>query len=386
MIKRSILLSEVVVLTITLVLTIRCQVIECLLPPIPMFSKSSNIDKGFNILESATKILPQGQVVKAAKESWKFIWQRMMTELAPQDQKGSYKRPSYSFNSRIGSKEFPDEAGRYHVYVGNPCPWCHRIRLAVALRKLQPDQIGITCLIDDPVKASRGGWVFDTSSSGDNDPLGSNDLRELYEKLSPNYNGRCTAPLLVDLKTKKIISNESSDIVRILNNAELDSKHPDAIDLYPENLAYIIDETNQWVYELLNNGVYRCGFSTKQSAYDEASADVRKGLKKADNILKEQPYLCGDKFTESDLRLIPTIIRFDGAYAALFRAGGAHLRVKDYPHILAWLQRCWDIEGVSSTIDVNDAVSSYYRQLFPLNPGGIIPTPITLQDIGLIEI
>lgn len=209
------------------------------------------------------------------------------------------------------------------------------------------------------------------------------EKRELYDKLSPNYNGRCTAPLLVDLKTMKIVSNESSDIVRMLNNVELGSTNTGDIDLYPNELSQKIDETNEWVYQLLNNGVYKCGFSTKQAAYDKASNEVRQGLARAESILEQQPYLCGKAFTESDLRLIPTIIRFDGAYGPLFRAGGSHLRIKDYPNILSWLQRCWDIDGVRSTIDINDAVSSYYRQLFPLNPGGLIPTAITEKDIGL---
>ncbi len=145
--------------------------------------------------------------------------------------------------------------------------------------------------------------------------------RELYEKLSPNYSGRCTAPILVDLKAQKIVSNESSDIVRMINNAEFGRKDLDAIDLYPSELTDIIDKSNEWIYELLNNGVYRCGFSTQQTAYDKASSDVRKGLHKADLILKGQPFICGDVFTESDLRLLPTILRFDGAYAPLFRAG-----------------------------------------------------------------
>ena len=188
----------------------------------------------------------------------------------------------------------------------------------------------------------------------------------------------------MDLKAKKIVSNESSDIVRMLNKVTLGSPLDDnAIDLCPEDLSDTIEDTNEWVYRLLNNGVYRCGFSTQQSAYDNASKDVRTGLHKVNSILESQPYLCGHVFTESDLRLLPTIIRFDGAYSPLFRAGGAHVRIKDYPNILAWLQRCWDMDGVKESIDINDAVSSYYKQLFPLNPGGIIPTPITEEEIGL---
>eukprot|EP00560_Eucampia_antarctica_P007550 CAMPEP_0197827002 /NCGR_PEP_ID=MMETSP1437-20131217/3885_1 /TAXON_ID=49252 ORGANISM="Eucampia antarctica, Strain CCMP1452" /NCGR_SAMPLE_ID=MMETSP1437 /ASSEMBLY_ACC=CAM_ASM_001096 /LENGTH=352 /DNA_ID=CAMNT_0043427691 /DNA_START=144 /DNA_END=1199 /DNA_ORIENTATION=- len=342
------------------------------------------IDKGFNILETASKFVPQGRVVQTAKETWKFAWRRMMTELAPQDKTGAYSRPKYSFTNKIGENyNFPDEPGRFHLYVGNPCPWCHRAHLALSLRSITPDEIGMTVLIDDPVKASRGGWIFG-AESGTRDPLGSRDLRELYEKLSPNFKGRCTAPLLVDLKQKKIVSNESSDIVRMLNDLSFGNNNKERLDLYPENLKSQIDESNQWVYELLNNGVYRCGFSTQQAAYDSASADVRRGLERCQDILTKQPFLCGSTFTESDLRLLPTILRFDGAYGPLFHAGGAHLRIRDYPAILAWLQRCWDLPlGVSDTIDIQDATSSYYRQLFPLNAGGLIPTPISEKDIGL---
>lgn len=347
--------------------------------------KDGGVDKGFNILETASKIVPQGRLVQTAKETWKFAWRRMMTELAPQDKNGAYTRPKYSFANTIGgdNSDFPDEPGRYHLYVGNPCPWCHRARLALSLRSITPDEIGMTVLIDDPVKASRGGWIFGREASS-RDPLGSRDLRELYETLSPNFKGRCTAPLLVDLKRKKIVSNESSDIVRMLNGLSFGNDQKERLDLNPEHLKSQIDETNNWVYELLNNGVYRCGFSTQQAAYDKASADVRRGLDLCESTLTEQHFLCGPTFTESDLRLLPTILRWDGAYGPLFRAGGSHLRIRDYPAILAWLQRCWDMPlGVRDSIDIQDATSSYYRQLFPLNAGGIIPTPISAKDIGL---
>ena len=152
--------------------------VSCLLPP-QFRPNSNNLDKGFNILETASKIVPQGSIVKTAKESWKFIWGRMMAELAPQDKTGSYTRPSYSFAGKLGSPEFPDEGGRYHVYVGNPCPWCHRVMLAIALRRMGTNQIGSTFLVDDPVKASRGGWVFDSSKERSKDPVGCSDLVSL---------------------------------------------------------------------------------------------------------------------------------------------------------------------------------------------------------------
>uniref|UniRef100_A0A7S1BTY9 GST C-terminal domain-containing protein n=1 Tax=Corethron hystrix TaxID=216773 RepID=A0A7S1BTY9_9STRA len=265
--------------------------------------------------------------------------------------------------------------------------WCHRARLALKVRQIIDDEVGLTYLVDDPVRASRGGWVFD-KKPGYSDPIfASNDLRQLYERMSPGFKGRCTAPLLVDSKRKEIISNESSDIVRMLGTASFgreDLRLRTAIDLYPPDLAKIIDETNIWVYELLNNGVYQCGFSTTQVAYDRASAGVRRGLERCNDILSNNDFLCGPNFTEADLRLLPTVLRFDGSYAPLFRAGGAHLRIRDFPNLHKWLIKCWhDVPGVKDSIDIQDANSSYYRQLFPLNPGGLIPTAITAKDIGL---
>jgi putative glutathione S-transferase len=338
-----------------------------------------HIDKGFNILETASKVVPQGQIVYAAKETWKFAWKRMMAELAPQDKSGSYQRPSYTFEGRIGSSlKHPDEPGRYQVYLGNPCPWCHRVRLVLALRDVSPQEVGVTMLVDDPIKASRGGWCF---SPNDPDPVQNcRDLRELYDLLSPAYKGRCTAPLLVDTKARSIVSNESSDIVRQLNEATFQSDKPRR-DLYPKELQKEIDETNDWVYNFLSNGCYQCGFSTTQAAYNEAAAKVRLGLEKCEALLSKQDYLCGSSFTEADLRLLPTALRFDGVYAPLFKA--SQLRIRDYPNLHAWLKRCWSMDGVPGTIDLEDANASYYKQLFPLNPGGIIPSPVTTATLGL---
>lgn len=349
-------------------------------PPVPSTRLSERLDKGFNLLEMASAVVPQGALVGAAKETWRFAWTRMMAELAPQDRTGAYQRPSYGFQGRIGDPVFPDEAGRYQLYVGNPCPWCHRCVLVVRLLGLTSAQMGVTRLVDDPVKASRGGWIF---SAHDPDPYRQcRDLRELYDRLQPGYRGRCTAPLLIDKRAGKIVSNESSDIVRMLAKCKLGG-NGSSIDFYPDNLANEIDQTNDWVYRLLNNGVYRCGFSTTQAAYDMAAGDVREGLKRCQAILSTRPFLCGDRFTEADLRLLPTILRFDGAYAPLFKAGGAHLRIRNYPALQAWLMRCWQMPGVRESIDLGDACASYYRQLFPLNAGGIVPTLVTAEDLGL---
>ena len=335
------------------------------------------LDKGFNLLEQ--NLIPQGPLVATAKEGLKFVWQRMMAELAPQDKSGSYQRPSYDFD---GSMELPLEPNRYAVYLGNPCPWCHRVRLTLNVKGIDKSLVSVTQLVDDPTKASRGGWIL---SPADPDPLfTAPDLRTVYDRLSGptgSYEGRCTAPLLVDKRFRCIVSNESSDICRMLNDVQGGRD----IDLVPDDLQEAIDETNEWVYTLLNNGVYQCGFSTTQRAYDKASANVRSGLDKANTILATQDFLCGDRFTEADIWLLPTALRFDGVYGPLFRAGGAHLRLQaDYPHIFAWMKRCWNtVDGVRTSIDLPQANGSYYQQLFPLNPGGIIPTVVTPQSLGL---
>lgn len=373
---------------------------------------NSNVDKGFNLLEVASKVVPQGNIVKTAKFFWKFIWLRFMTELAPRDKTtGDYKRPTYGFDNAISETagaEFPVEADRYHVYVGNPCPWCHRVRLVVGLLGLTPALDGVTVLVDNPEKASRGGWIFDDSgsrpTSSSIQPQEFQDLREMYDYLSPGYTGRCTAPLLVDWKTQRIVSNESKDIVRMLPlllraetetgvvsaaNAEDNGSSVVALDtanISPE-LRATIDENNAWIYELVNNGVYRCGFATTQGAYDAASKDVLKGLALLEDILSKQDFVSdGKMFTESDLMLLPTMLRYDGVYGPLFNAGGTHLRLQcDYPSIFRWMKRCWnEIPGVRESIDITDACESYYRQLFPLNPGGIVPSPaITSKALNL---
>jgi putative glutathione S-transferase len=351
----------------------------------------NQVDKGFNLLEVASTVVPQGRIVQTAKNSWKFVWKRFMTELAPQDQRGNYQRPKYGFGGTIGSREFPIESGRYHVYTGNPCPWCHRVRLVVEILGLHDVLEGVTVLVDDPVRASRGGWIF---ASPPKQAPRVQDLRQLYDELQPGYQGRCTAPLLVDWKTRKIVSNESKDIVRMLpllldvgSSKEPDNSGKRSIqDLTPPNLIAIIDETNDWIYRLLNNGVYRCGFSTSQQAYDQAALDVLQGLDKCETILTQQDFMCSNQhFTESDVLLLPTVLRFDGVYAPLFRAGGAQLRLEcDYPAIYNWMKRCWNsIPGVKESIDITDACESYYKQLFPLNPGGLVPKAVTARTLKL---
>mmetsp|Transcript_5211 Transcript_5211/g.13129 ORF Transcript_5211/g.13129 Transcript_5211/m.13129 type:complete len:401 (+) Transcript_5211:34-1236(+) len=339
----------------------------------------TKVSKGFNVLELTGALIPQGKLVTGVKTGWKFAWTTLMRELAPQSEDGSYVRPKYTFQQTISSDpgaKFPDEAGRYHLYAGKACPWCHRVELARAIRGLE-SYLSITTVLDRPEEASRGGWVFERS---DPDPLfGARDLREVYDgAVRGGFRGRCTAPLMVCKKTKSLVCNESADLVRMLNRVQAP---PGSIDLYPEALRKEIDSTNEWVYEDINNGVYRCGFATTQVAYDKAEESVFKAMDRLEEMLSKARFLCGDKFTEADLRLFPTIYRFDSVYHILFRC--SRRRVSDYPSIQGWLSDVYSLEGVKSTCDLKATVDSYYTQLFPLNPGGIVVRGPSPSELGL---
>jgi len=330
----------------------------------------------------------QKLLVGFARFFWTTLWRVMLSELAPQSPEGAYVRPA----PQIGSDaHWPDSlpmvAGRYHVYVGNACPWCHRVTSTLALRGLR-DAISVSNLADDPERASRGGWCFDDS---DPDPLvGASDLKAVYDACTPGdekYTGRCTAPLLVDLQTCSIISNESGDIIRMLNEFDtLDDTSPAqdgrVVDLYPPELRNEIDETNAWVYETINNGVYRAGFATKQEAYEEAERAVHTSLERVDSLLSKRRFLVGETVTEADVRLLPTAMRFDGVYASFFRCGRKQIR-SDYPNLRRWMQDMLRLTG-PGLFDLNKARMSYYRNLFPLNPGGIVPAGPTPEDLGML--
>lgn len=339
------------------------------------------VDKGFSLLEWTSKLVPQGALVTGAKQGWRLAWQAMVRELAPQDSGGGYSRPQYAFDDVIGSPQYPAVAGRYHLYVGNACPWCHRCLLALAVRGVS-GAVTVTRLLDEPERATRGGWVM---PPGGDPVFGAKDLWEVYDRGSPGFKGRCTAPLLVDKATRRLISNESASIVRQLGEADLPGAN--GVDLYPEALRSQIDDLNGWIYPAVNNGVYRCGFATTQAAYDAASSQLHAALEKIDGILAGSRFLIGDRFTEADLCLFPTIARFDATYSGLFRCG--RRRVADYQHLQGWMRDVHQIKvpgggmQVCDAFDVDEARRSYYSNLFPLNPSGIVPSGPTAADLRL---
>ncbi|KAL6779675.1 hypothetical protein ACKKBG_A13255 [Auxenochlorella protothecoides x Auxenochlorella symbiontica] len=333
--------------------------------------------KGLSILEWTGGVIPQGVLVSGVKAAWKAAWLTFMRELAPQDAEGAYVRPTYSFEGVLGSPDFPLETGRYRLYLGNPCPWCHRVGLALAARGLS-DHVEVVHLLDDAERASRGGWVLRAP-----DPVsGARDLRGVYDSLSPRYRGRCTAPLLVDLAARRIVCNESSLIVRSLNALRLPGDS--GVDLAPQHLLPEIERWNDRIQADINNGVYRCGFATTQAAYEAAEFSLHQALETVESALAASPFLCGAAATEADLRLLPTVQRFDAVYATLFRCGRRRI-AHDYPAVDAWKARLLaaHVPGqalqLQDCYDQADAARSYYTQLFPLNPSGIVPV---LEDPG----
>ncbi|KAL1527441.1 hypothetical protein AB1Y20_016107 [Prymnesium parvum] len=330
----------------------------------------------------------QQLLVTSARFAWNTLWKVMLSELAPQSDDGDYVRPAPQMGTgATWPAELPVVSGRYHLYLGNACPWCHRVAASARLRQQllaktgppQPTQfLSFTRLVSDPQRASRGGWVFD---SDDPDPLcDAADLKGVYDRCTPGgYSGRCTAPLLVDLETSTIISQESADIIRMLGQVSLNPSGR-AVDLYPTALRADIDATCKWVYTQVNNGVYGCGFATTQSAYERAERGVHEGLSRCDELLSSQRFLCGAQITEADVWLLPTAVRFDGIYASFFRCGRRQIR-SDYPNIARWMKELLQLTG-SDLFDLDAARRSYYTDLFPLNPGGIVPSGPSAADLG----
>lgn len=310
------------------------------------------------------KSLPPKPLIKLARFGWTSIWRVMMSNLAPRDRSGAYIRPTTQFRDRISSdadNPYQPATGRYHLYVGMSCPWAHRTLVVRALKGLE-DDISISTVSPSP---ESGGWIFDRVEED------CRSLADLYELAQPGYTGRSTVPVLWDKQTKKIVNNESAEIIVILNS-ELNqfAKHPD-LDLYPVELWEQIDRLNDKIYHAVNNGVYRCGFAQTQSAYNLACRELFATLDELDELLGKQRYLCGDLLTLADVRLFTTLFRFDIAYYGLFKCNLR--RIQDYPHLSVYLRDLYRLPGVSSTCDLDSVKRDYYGNLFPLNPGGIIP-------------
>jgi glutathionyl-hydroquinone reductase len=311
------------------------------------------------------KPLPPKLIIKLGKFVWVTLWHTMMSKLAPRNTSGEYIRPSSSFRNFIGTEannQYPPAANRYSLIVGMSCPWAHRTLVVRSLKGLE-EIIPVTVVDPSPIE---GGWIFNQNY------IGCRTLAELYQLAEAGYTGRCTVPVLWDNQTKTIVNNESSEIIVMLNSEFNEFAQNPTLDLYPTELKQKIDEWNELIYTSVNNGVYRCGFAQTQEAYEKVFHELFTTLDKIEDALSLNRYLCGNTVTLSDVRLFTTLFRFDSAYYGLFKCN--RQRIKDYRNLSAYLRDLYQLPGVADTCDVESVKRDYYGNLFPLNPGGIIPS------------
>ena len=262
---------------------------------------------------------------------------------------------------------FAPEAGRYHLYVSLACPWAHRTLITRTLKGLEP-LIGVSVV---SWLMLENGWTFDRADGSSGDHLNNADfLHQLYTRDTPDYTGRVTVPVLWDTHLKRIVSNESADIIRMFNNA-FDPLTGNRLDMYPAVLASDVDGWNERIYPALNNGVYRAGFATSQTAYESAFDDVFNELNHLEQHLAEHRYLAGIYLTEADIRLFTTLIRFDAVYYSHFKCNAR--RIDDYANLSNWLRELYQWPGISETVNFTHIKGHYYASHRTINPTGIIP-------------
>lgn len=308
------------------------------------------------------------------------------------DKTGAYKRQALSFRNwilREAGAQFPPEANRYHLYVSFACPWAHRALIARSLKGLE---LVISVSVVHWHMDSKG-WRFpnkqdlEKRKSGLDVEFGTPDhlygferLLQLYYKADPEYAGRFTVPVLWDKKLETIVNNESSELLRMLNtefNGLVGSEYAQ-LDFYPPELRLQIDELNEWVYDTINNGVYKTGFSTKQEVYDEEVTRLFKSLHRVEKVLQEShdkghKFLFGNSLTEADIRLYTTIVRFDVVYHQHFKCNLGMIR-HDFPRLNDWVRLMyWKLPGIKETTNF-DHIKLHYTKSHPaINPHGITP-------------
>ncbi len=266
-----------------------------------------------------------------------------------------------------GEGGFKAEAGRYHLYVSLACPWAHR---TLILRKLK----GLESLIDVSVVSwlmLENGWTFDKAHGSSGDKLDGLDfMHQRYTADTADYTGRVTVPVLWDKKLKRIVSNESAEIIRMFNSA-FNGLTGNTLDFYPDILRPTIDALNERIYPAVNNGVYRAGFATSQQAYERAFDDVFAELDHLEQHLGQHRYLAGEYLTEADVRLFTTLIRFDAVYYSHFKCNLR--RIADYANLSNWLREMYQWPGVAETVDFAHIKGHYYASHRTINPTGIVP-------------
>ncbi len=266
-----------------------------------------------------------------------------------------------------GDGGFKAEPGRYHLYVSLACPWAHRTLIFRTLKGLE-DMISVSVV--NPLMLDEG-WTFAPGDGVIGDTInGRRRLHEVYTAADPAYTGRVTVPVLWDRKSATIVNNESAEIIRMFN-AAFDGVGATVPDFYPEALRNEIDALNESIYERVNNGVYRAGFATTQSAYEEAVSALFAELDALEDRLSGQRYLAGARLTEADWRLFTTLVRFDAVYFGHFKCN--RRRLVDYPNLWGWTRELYQMPGIAETVDLRHIKEHYYRSHRTINPTGIVP-------------
>ena len=267
-----------------------------------------------------------------------------------------------------GSGGFPAESGRYHLYVSYACPWAHRTLIFRALKGLG-DHISISVVHPDMLTE---GWTFEADGTGaTGDTLyGLPFARDIYTRADPAFSGRVTVPILWDKVQETIVSNESSEIIRMFNSA-FDAVTGNTDDYWPVALRDDIAPVNDRIYDTFNNGVYKSGFATTQTAYDEAVGPLFDTLDWLEDRLSTHRYLMGEQLTEADWRLFTTLVRFDPVYHLHFKCN--RKRLVDYPNLWAYTRELYQVPGVADTVNMAHIVRHYHYSHESINPHRIVP-------------
>ncbi|MDJ0612702.1 MAG: glutathione S-transferase family protein [Rhizobiaceae bacterium] len=291
---------------------------------------------------------------------------------------GKFERSAAQFRNWItkdgsagpsGEAGFKAEAGRYHLYVSLACPWAHRTLIFRALKGLE-DMVSLSVV---HWYMAENGWTFekDENGLGGDDLFGSDFAHQIYTKADPNYSGRVTVPILWDKQKNTIVSNESSEIIRMFNS-EFDDIGAKQGDYYPSEKRAEIDALNERIYDTFNNGVYRCGFATTQEAYDEAIGPLFETMDFLDERLKNSRFLVGDEPTEADWRLLTTLLRFDPVYHGHFKCNKKMLM--EYEYLWPYTRDLYQWPGVAETFNIEHIRKHYYVSHETINPHRVLPT------------
>ena len=308
-----------------------------------------------------------------------FVKGDWKTERQWKNTDGRFVRQATSFRDWVsadGSSGFQAQAGRYHLYIAWACPWAHRTAILRRLKGLE-EIVGLSAVGSF---MGENGWAFyDEPGVIPDNVNGAEFLREVYVQADPGYTGRVTTPMLWDRETGTIVNNESREIVRMFDTEFEEFATTDA-EFFPQDLRDEIDETIDAIYEPINNGVYRSGFATRQEAYDEAVTDVFDALDYWEDVLSERRYLCGDRVTEADWCMFPTLVRFDSVYYGHFKCNLR--RIVDYPNLGGYLRDLYQQPGVAETVNMDHIKKHYYRSHESINPSRIVPKGPILDFTG----